>query len=39
MKDTETKRNIRRTVISLVILTLGILALFVYSVIRQGNGG
>jgi hypothetical protein len=39
MKDIETKRNIRRTVIALVLLTLVVLALFVYSVIKQGSGG
>lgn len=39
MKDSETKRNIRRTVIALVILTAVIMIMFVYSVIRQGNGG
>ncbi|MGB0847208.1 MAG: hypothetical protein ACPGSM_10820 [Thiolinea sp.] len=38
MKDETTKRNIRKTVIFLVLLTMAILGLFVYSVIQQGPG-
>ncbi len=39
MKDTEaiTRKRIHRTVIFLVLLTLVILCLFVYSVIQQGG--